>query len=86
MQTYNQFNQGNIMPLLMNFTTPSPIQEADDVKISYNDREQVSYEMRTIGTRSLKSHTSKLPSKTNRTAYVNKIDKSNEIDDSKTVR
>lgn len=86
MQTYNQFNQGNIMPLLMNFTTPSPIHEADDVKISYNDGEQVSYEMRTIGTRSLKSHTSKLPSKTSRTAYINKVDKSNEIDDSKTVR
>lgn len=28
MQTYNQFNQGNIMPLLMNFTTPSSIQES----------------------------------------------------------
>lgn len=86
MQTYNQFNQGNIMPLLMNFTTPTPIQEADNIKFTYNDGQQISYEMRTIGTRSLKTHTSKLPSKTSKTAYINKIDKSNEIDDSKTVR
>lgn len=84
MQTYNQNNQGNIMPLLMNFTTPAPIQEADDIKFTYNDGQQISYEMRTIGTRSLK---------TNRT-YIrkwkgggeSKSDKANEIDDSKTVR
>jgi len=82
MQTYNQFNQGrSIMPLLMNFTTPSPIQEADDYKFTYNDGEQISYEMRTIGTRSLKSHGTRL-----RPGGPSKVDKANEIDDSKTVR
>lgn len=82
MQTYNQINQGNIMPLLMNFTTPTPIQEAYDNKFPYNDVEQISYETRTIGTRSLKSRTvitSRHPLKT-------KIVKANEIDDSKTVK
>lgn len=84
MQTYNQFNQGNIMPLLMNFTTPAPIQEADDIKFTYNDGEQISYEMRTLGTRSLKSHTTRYNNSCGRERL--KTDKANEIDDSKTVK
>ena len=83
MQTYNQFNQGDVMPLLMNFTTPTPIQEAEDVMFTYNDGEQISYEMRTIGTRSLKSHSTKW-----RDSHEghSKTDKANEIDDSKSMR
>lgn len=84
MQTYNQINQSNIMPLLMNFTTPTPIQEADDVKFTYNDGQQISYEMRTIGTRSLKSHATVIHQ--GKGTRVTKSDKGNEIDDSKTVR
>ena len=85
MQTYNQFNQGNIMPLLMNFTTPTPIQEADDIKFNYIDGEQISYEMRTIGTRSLKNNRTWIK-KIGPSTGTSKIDKANEIDDSKTVR
>lgn len=85
MQTYNQFNQGNIMPLLMNFTTPTPIQEADDIKFTYNDGEQISYEMRTVGTRSLKNNRTWIK-KIGPSTGTSKTDKSNEIDDSKTVR
>ncbi len=80
MQTYNQFNQGNVMPLLMNFTTPTPIQEANDMSFTYNDGEQISYEMRTIGTRCLKSHST-------RGGNPNPHrDHANEIDDCKNVR
>lgn len=47
MQMYNQINQGNIMPLLMNFTSPSLIQEngINLPPIIYNDGEQITYEM-----------------------------------------
>ena len=80
MQTFNRINQGNIMPLLMNFTTPTPIQEADDIKFNYIDGEQISYEMRLIGTRSLKPKMTQL-------AHGRGGDgKSNQIDDSKTVK
>ena len=55
MQTFNQSNQSNVMPLLMNFTTPSPIQEIKESQYSYNNEAQISYEMRTVGTYYLKS-------------------------------
>ena len=56
MQIYNQFNQGNIMPLLMNFTTPSQIQDGGFKMpaMGYDDRTQVSYEMRMLATRCAK--------------------------------
>lgn len=85
MQTYNQINQGNIMPLLMNFTTPTPIQEADEIKFIYNDGEQISYEMRTIGTRSLRSVNTAFKDKNGNNCHKNDP-KSNQIDDSKSVR
>ena len=78
MQTYNQFNQGNIMPLLMNFTTPTPIEDADDIKFTYNDGEQISYEMRTISTRCLRNCKTKL-------SRGVQTDKVNELDDRKSV-
>lgn len=80
MQTYNQFNQGNIMPLLMNFTTPSPIQEADDIPFTYNDGQQISYEMRMIGTKSFKMGRTKIA------PHKDKQDNRNEIDDTKNVK
>ena len=86
MQTYNQFNQGNVMPLLMNFTTPSTIQDGFVVPhMDYNDIEQISYEMRTIGTRSLKLHVTDT-GRRNGTLKFTKTDRANEIDDSKSVR
>ena len=84
MQTYNQFNQGNIMPLLMNFTTPTPIQEADDIQFTYNDGQQISYEMRMIGTRCLKTHTTRYQYRPG--GYRSTPDRGNEIDDSKNVK
>jgi hypothetical protein len=53
MQANNQFTNGNIMPLLMNFTAPSPIQENSFnlPSMGYNDDTQISYEMRLVTTR-----------------------------------
>ena len=84
MQTYNQFNQGrSIMPLLMNFTTPSPIQETgfSMPSMDYNDDTQISYEMRLVATRCAKQHP--------RTIHRGNgwyTDYKNENDDTKQVR
>lgn len=82
MQPYNQINQGNIMPLLMNFTTPSSIQENgfNLPPMGYNDATQTSYEMRMLATRSAKYRP--------RTAGARgqNSDWKNENDDVKTVR
>lgn len=81
MQTYTYSNSGNqVLPLMMNFTRPTPISEYDIEPLTYNDQTQVSYEMRIVGTRSLKS------SWTHVRTGGNKTDKKNEIDDSKSVR
>ena len=86
MQTYNQFNQGNIMPLLMNFTTPSPIQETgfSMPSIGYNDDTQISYDTRSVCTRCARwrGRTRKKPG--NNTIWDS--DLKNENDDTKTVR
>lgn len=56
MQNYNQFNQGNIMPLLMNFTAPTPIQDGGlrMPSLGYDDQTQIPFEMRMVCTRSAK--------------------------------
>lgn len=77
MQTFNQIGNTNIMPLLINFTTPSPIQEVEEPKYNYNDSEQISYEMRTVGTKSLRVRTTGKPMG---------MERKNEIDDSKCVK
>lgn len=80
MQTYTYSNSGNqVLPLMMNFTRPTPISEYDIEPLTYNDQTQVSYEMRIVGTRSLKHSSTHV-----RGGY--KSDKKNEIDDSKSVR
>lgn len=84
MQTYNHLNQNNIMPLLMNFTTPTPIQDYTPGVFNYDEESQISYEMRIIGTRSLKSHTTR--KKTKGKGVSSTTDKKNEIDDSKSVK
>jgi len=75
---YNQLSQWNEipMPLLMGFTNPEPIQEiGDEVSITYDPVCQIVYDMRTVGTKCLKSTSPK----------GGHADKKNEIDDSKTV-
>ncbi|WP_297273058.1 hypothetical protein [uncultured Bacteroides sp.] len=70
-------------PLLMHYTLSTPIQEAEDVKIVYNDKLQITeYEARLVGTRSLKSSVT--------TKKVNGLmktmtDRKNEIDDQKSA-
>lgn len=82
MQTYNPMNGQNIMPLLMNFTTPSPIQDITPDVFNYDEENQISYEMRYVGTRCLRhSGTTRRGGKT-----VSYSDPKNEIDDSKWVR
>lgn len=85
MQTYNQFNQSNVMPLLMNFTTPSTIQEADFEmpSMGYNDDAQISYEMRLLATRSAKNRPKTRPDSKGRPCFS---DYKNENDDTKNVR
>ena len=79
---YDQLGQWNEipMPVLMGFTQPEPIQEVENVEpIIYDPVYQIVYEMRTIGTKSLKlSHTKK--------GNGHMTDRKNEIDDSKVVK
>lgn len=82
MRTYSNYASGkDIMPLMMNFTSPSPISISEPVSFTYSDAEQINYEMRTVGTRCLRSHwTSATRNRSSRS------DKANEIDDSKWVK
>ena len=84
MLSVNQNGNSNIMPLLMNFTTPSPIQDYTPGIFNYDEENQVSYEMRIIGTRCLRSHSTK--KKSAGTGVISYSDKKNEIDVSKTVK
>lgn len=86
MRTYCGYDRGmDIMPLMMNFTKPSPITITEPVKFEYNETEQISYEMRIVGTRSLRSSLTNKSRGIGRTpAHV--TDRKNEIDDSKHVR
>lgn len=88
MQTYNQFNKGrSIMPLLMNFTTPSPIQETgfSMPSMGYNDDTQISYDMRLVCTRCarLRPRTKRGPSAM---GSPWQSDMKNDNDDTKNVR
>jgi len=72
------------MPLLMGFTQPQPIEEAENVSVTYDPVCQIVYDMRTIGTKSLKTSQTAYKSPTG--ANCHKTDRKNEIDDSKTVK
>lgn len=75
----NGMNQVN--PLLMSFTPMTKIEEAEEIKYSYNDFSQITeYDMRTVGTRSLKTKS------TQKGKASQTIDRKNEIDDSKIVK
>lgn len=72
----------NAMPLLMNFTTATPIEEEVELhNIIYDELSQTVYDMRTVGTKCLKSHTTKKPGTSRVTT-----DRKNEIDDTKSVK
>lgn len=72
------------MPLLMGFTPKTQIQEGGvNERFIYDSMMQITeYDMRTVGTKSLKSASTK--SKLNKGCTV--PDKKNEIDDSKQVK
>ncbi len=75
----------NVMPLLMSYTPATPIEEADEVRISYNDILQITeIEARTVGTRSLKIRSTQKKTKNGTGTSI--TDKKNEIDDSKNVK
>lgn len=79
-------SSGNIMPLLMSFTSGTKIQEeTNPFEYTYNDGKQiVEYDMRTVGTKSLKISTTRIPAMRGNSPR-NEQDKKNEIDDSKSV-
>lgn len=80
MNTYSQARiNGNVMPFIMGCTRPSSIETMDDFEnVIYDPMTQSTIvNMRTIGTRSLKTTFPK---------NKPKVDKKNEIDDSKYVK
>ena len=73
-------SHGTLMPLLMGCTKPSRIQEAEaENPIMYDPISQKPFEMRTLGTKSLK------PSVTQKGGGRTATDRKNEIDDTKYV-
>lgn len=76
---------GKVNPLLMNFTPVTTIIEQEEENLLYNDFTQtIMYNMRTVGTRCLRSSSTrkKLPGGSTNS----KVDRKNEIDDSKSVK
>lgn len=72
----------NVMPLMMNFVQPTQIREFFDPGYIYDEINQISHEMRVVGTRCLRHH-----GDTRRGGKVTShSDPKNETDDSKTVR
>lgn len=88
--TNNQLQQGNAvpMPLLMGCTKPSKIQvmEQQDAPMIYDPvAQKIKIDMRTVGTKSLKTTQTKKPCSSLGKGYVNHPDQKNEIDDKKNV-
>ena len=82
---YNQTKTtaGQVMPLLMGCTVPTPIEaEEIETKIIYDPLTQkVVMDMRVVGTKSLKQTVTS----TGKMGTIKHTDKKNEIDDSKSV-
>jgi len=72
-----------VMPLLMGFTPKTQIQESElNERFIYDNIMQITkYDMRTVGTKSLRSAMTKSGNQGGQ-----KTDKKNEIDDQKTVK
>lgn len=84
---YNQTrtSYGTVMPLLMGCTKPQPIEVLEQEEpIVYDPVKQyVIYDMRIVGTRSLKISSTRIKVGS---GYSMKTDRKNEIDDSKIVK
>lgn len=82
---YNQTKTaaGQVMPLLMGCTIPTPIEtEVEEHKVIYDPMTQkVVMDMRVVGTKSLKQTVTS----TGKMGTIKHTDKKNEIDDSKSV-
>jgi hypothetical protein len=77
--------QANNIPLLFAFAKPQEIQECktDMILPSYNPYTQtIEIDCRVVGTRSLRTHSTKVPG----TKSSTRVDKKNDIDDSKSVK
>lgn len=73
-------NNGQVMPLLMNFTPATPIEEDNEMyNVVYDEKNQIVYNMRVIGTRSLKTSVV-------RNGTHTKTVRKNEVDDKKNVK
>ena len=84
MYNYAKTNAGQVKPLLMGCTTPTPI-EAEEIehKIIYDPiTQKVVMDLRSIGTKCLKVSMTRKKTSSGTTTCD---DKKNEIDDSKTV-
>jgi len=81
----NQTNPiiGNMpMPLLMNFTVPTRIEEGEIFSTPYDEVNQIVYNMGIVGTKSLKTSSTRIEAGKS----AAKTDKKNEIDDQKIVK
>lgn len=77
-------SRGTVMPLLMGCTKPQPIEVLQQEEYEVYDpvKQTVVYDMRTVGTRSLKTSNTRIKIGS---GYSVKADRKNEIDDSKSV-
>lgn len=77
-------SRGTVMLLLMGCTKPQPIEVLQQEEYEVYDpvKQTVVYDMRTVGTRSLKTSNTRIKIGS---GYSVKADRKNEIDDSKSV-
>ncbi|MBR5331717.1 MAG: hypothetical protein IKV32_00250 [Muribaculaceae bacterium] len=79
-----KINKNGVMPLLITFTPTMPIEEEVELhNIIYDETSQIVYDMRIVGTKCLRTHTTK---KTRGRSYSLVTDRKNEIDDQKSVK
>lgn len=82
MNTTSVTGRTEVFPLLMNFTHATPVEEWDgNQKVMYDEINEIIYDTRVIGTRSLRPKMTKVNSNTRKTDG-----KANVIDDSKNVK
>ncbi|MDD2577660.1 MAG: hypothetical protein PHO86_06130 [Bacilli bacterium] len=83
---FSNGNKKNVMPLLMNYTPSTKIEECNAfMQLTYDDLKQIiPLDMRIVGTKSLK--TSFTRKKNSAGGVYTASDKKNEIDDQKNVK
>jgi hypothetical protein len=81
----NESNFNGVNPLLLNYTPATKIEEESDSFLPlYDDANQIIYNMRTVGTRCLRSSSTR--KKVGKTGQTTALDQKNAIDDSKSVK